>query len=411
MTRAMTFAGETIKLASAVREWAVADLRPFARAADRTHVVPDGALASIATCPVQASPTSGKLDYPNRHDPGFDPDQADGTFMLAVAVAEAMAYGDALFLSVFRNGSGLGGKVVKILGTPEQVQRWAAPLDRGEYHYASFALTEPTGGSDAAALRTTAVRTDRSWILNGHKHFISGAATSDYAVVFATIDRAAGYKGIRAFVVPLGTPGFVVVKRNESKLGIRALLTSELALDNVEIPLDQCLGWPDATGDGLRSGLRALNTTRGLVASMATGIAQASLDQGREYLGARRRCFSPRRLDAIEAEFDELDAVLQRCRLLSRRLAWRLDQGLDHQREAAMAKGYTPPVAERIVHRVLQLMGPDGYSEEFLVEKWHRDIKIIDIWEGTGNIQRVVLGRNLRRASTARTTGRGRAGT
>ena len=392
------FAGETAKLAHEVKEWAVTQLRPFAREADTTHLVPEGAFASVGHCPVKASPTSGKLDYPDRGS--LDASQTDGPMVLAVAVTEAMAYGDLLFLSVFRNGSGLGGKVVRILGTPEQVERWADPLERGELGYACFALTEPTGGSDAAAIRTTATHTETGWVLNGHKHFISNAATSDYAVVFATIDRSLGYQGIRAFVVPLSTQGFHVVKANESKLGIRALLTSELVLENVEVPLDHCLGWPNATGDGLRSGLRALNTTRGLVAAAAIGVAQAAIDQGREYVEARNTEFGPVRAAAIRQELARMEATLERCRLLSRNLARRLDNGLEHQREAGIAKGYTPPICERVVHRVLQLMGPDGYSEEYLVEKWHRDLKIIDIWEGTGNIQRVIVGRSLRKSAT-----------
>lgn len=392
MTVDLVLAPDTERLVADMRDWAVTEGRSIARAADRLHDVPAGATRILDTCPVDVSPLLGEDigpgQGPRREFVGRD---EDGSHVLGVAVVEQIAYGDMAVLTMLR-GNGIGGRVVRILGTPDQVDRWAQGLARGTYRYAGFALTEPGCGSDAASLATTAVRHGDRWVLNGTKVFCSGGAFADYVVVFASIDRTLGDKGIRAFIVEAGTPGFTVTKANEVKLGVRGMLTSELTFDDVEVPLDHCLGDEGEQG-GFRAALATLSTTRPLVAAMATGIGQAALDAARTHLLGRRSAFEPRRWARIETEFEHMEQGLMRGRLLALRAAWLMDQGRPHVREASAAKAYACPLAERVCLRALLLMGADGYSEEHLVEKWYRDVKIMDIWEGTGNIQRLVIAR------------------
>lgn len=382
----------TTSLLGELREWSLSEIRPFARETDRIHTIPEGAAKALETCPMQTSPFGGRVEYPTRTGRVFTTSERDGSYVLSYAVAEEMAYGDVLTL-VLTKGNGIGGKVVRLLGNPEQIEQWADGLDRGEFSYSGFALTEPHCGSDATALKTTAVRDGDTFILNGHKQFCTGGAIADFIVVFATMDPALGSRGIRGFVVPKGTPGLNILRANENKLGSRIFITSELGLDNVVIPVENCLGWPAPAASGFASAMNTLNSSRGSVASLSVGIAQAAVDQCRSYLKAQHSSLSIPRARRIEDELDRMDAALHTGRYLARQAAWRIDQGLSHAREASLAKAYAPPMAERIVGRVLQLMGPDGYSEEYLVEKWYRDIKIQDIWEGTGNVQRMIITR------------------
>ncbi|WP_020498678.1 acyl-CoA dehydrogenase family protein [Sciscionella marina] len=390
----LSLSPETTKLLAELREWSLSELRPFAREADRTHSVPEGAVRALATCPVQTSPFGGRVEYPRRTDPSFVASESDGSYVLSYAVAEEMVYGDVLAL-VITKGNGIGGKVVNLMGNDEQIERWAGGMDRGEFHYSGFALTEPHCGSDAAALRTTAVRDGDHYVINGHKQFCTGGSISDFVVVFATVDPEQGSRGIRGFVVPKDTPGFNVVRANESKLGSRVFSTSELGLENLVVPAENMLGWPNPDAAGFVKAMETLNSTRGSVASMATGLAQAAVDEAASYLAKNRTAFSVARAARFNDELDRMNTALTTNRHLARRVAWRVDQGLPHASHASMAKAYAPQVAERVVARVLQLMGPDGYSEDCLVEKWHRDLKIQDIWEGTGNIQRIVISRSL----------------
>jgi acyl-CoA dehydrogenase len=386
----LRLAPETRELARVVREWSVAELRPLARQAEREHRVPDEARAALRRAPFAGDTTSGRFELVNSSG---DPKLRDGRYVTATTVMEQGLYGDAMFLPVTETG--IGGKVVDLLGTPEQLNRWRSDAAVKKFGVTGFGLTEPGAGSDAAGIRTSAVRMGDQWQLNGNKIFCSNAAVAGYVVVFATVDPAQGSRGIRAFVVEKGTPGFEIVKENESKLGMRAMLTTAFALDDAVIPFENCLG-KEADGPAtFRTALATLNTTRHQVASMAIGVAQASLDEARELLAPRRSGFTSPRWFRIEAELDSFDAQLHRARLLARRAAGLLDHGLPHATEASAAKVLAPPLAERICARVITMLGSDGYSDEFLFEKRYRDIKIMDIWEGTGQIQRGIIGQHL----------------
>jgi alkylation response protein AidB-like acyl-CoA dehydrogenase len=376
------------QLAHEVRDWSVDTIRPHARAADRAHRPPPEAKAAFDRAPFTGNPSAGAVEVdPARGIP-------ERRYVTATVVTEWGIYGDILFTAA-NPGGGIGGKAVEVIGTPEQVERWAGGLARGEFAYSGFALTEPGAGSDAASLRTTARRDGDQWIINGTKMFCSGGALSDYVVVFATLDRELGYHGIRAFVVERGTPGFSVAKPNEDKLGCRAMLTSELVFDEVAVPLDHCIGDEHTQANAFALVLKALNTTRQQVAGMACGIAQASLDEGSALLRSQRKGFTTVRWDRIETDLAAMGAAIDRGRLLAYRAAWNIDAGLPFGREASMAKAYAPPTAERVCRRVIELLGADGWSEDLLFEKWYRDVKIMDIWEGTGQIHRRAMSRSL----------------
>jgi acyl-CoA dehydrogenase len=376
------------RLADEVRDWSVAELRPLARQADSDHAPPPEASKAFETAPFGGSPASGMVE--------LDPERGipEGRYQAATVVTENGSYGDMLFMMA-APGGGIGGKVVELIGTPEQIDRWTGGLARGEFRFSGFALTEPGAGSDAASLRTTARRDGDHWVLDGTKMFCTGGAVSDFVVVFATMDRELGHRGIRAFVVEKGSPGFTVAKPNEDKLGCRAMLTSELVFDGVRVPDENCLGVPADQPRSFGTALSALNTTRHQVASMACGIAQAVLDEATPLLLDRRASFSGARWHRVESELAAMGAAVERGRLLARRAAWHIDRGESFVREAAMAKAYAPPVAERICLRAIELLGSDGWSRDLPFEKWYRDVKILDIWEGTGQIQRRTVSRSL----------------
>jgi acyl-CoA dehydrogenase len=394
----MTFdlAPETRRLADAIQEWSVAELRPLAREADTDHSVPDRARKAMVTAPFHGDTTAWNFELIGGSG---NPRDRDRKYVTATTAVEHGMYGDILFLAVIE--SGIGSKVVDLLGTEEQKERWLSDAAVKKYGPTGFALTEPGTGSDAAAISTTAKRVDDGWLLNGNKIFCSHGASAGYVVVFATVDRELGSRGIRAFVVERGTPGFDVVRENESKLGYRALLTSALALDRVIVPLENCLGREEDWPTSFRNGLATLNTTRHQVASMAVGIAQASIDEATPLLVGVDSGYSSLRRSVIQVELDRFNAQLQQSRLLIRRAAWLLDEGLPFAVEASTVKAVAPRLAERITARMLALLGPDGYSEDFLFEKRYRDVKILDIWEGTGQIHRKIVAQQLFKGGSA----------
>ncbi len=402
----LTFSLATEALRGRVREWSVARVRPLAREADRRHAAPEGADAVLAACPIG-------IGFPIRYPangPCAEAFAADGSYLVTALVQEAIAYGDGWPL--WTNGGSIGQNVVKLMGTPAQKERWVGGLARGEMRFAAFALTEPHFGSDVAQVATTATRAGDTWLLNGTKMYCSMGASADYVVVFATIDKAAGRHGIRAFVVEQGAPGFKVAKRNEEKLGIRCAETSELLFENCTVPLDHCLGWsedpivPRSDGERVQSGflgaVDTLGTTRPLLAGISLGLARAAVDVATAWVAERRGEFTPARLARIESEFARMDSALDHGRRLVLRAAWMKDQRIKNTREASVAKAYGPPIAERVIRRAMQIMGPDGASERYLVEKWHRDVKIYDIFEGSGQVMRITMSRDRMGAEAAR---------
>jgi acyl-CoA dehydrogenase len=376
----------------ALREWARTEGRPLAREADTRHGLPSGWQKVLDSCPVGIGRTDKVGAEPI---PVF----ADGAKTTMLVYYENLNYGDPWLMSAV--GGGIGHLPVRTLGTREQIARWYDPVARGGVT-TGFALTEPHCGSDTSKLATTATREGDTWVLNGSKMYCSNGATGEYVTVFATTDKAEGAGGIEVFVVPQGTPGLVVVKPNESKLGVRSQLTSELRLDNCAIPLENRLGWnaegPDEDApalSGLAGALGALADNRPNVAAWAIGSAQAAVDVTAERLTERRHDFTAQRWVIVENELERMNAVLDRGRRLNLKAQHLVDRGTPSRSAAAVAKGFAPQTCERIILRCMQMLGPEGTSKDLLLEKWYRDTKIIDIFEGTGQIQRLVVARSL----------------
>jgi alkylation response protein AidB-like acyl-CoA dehydrogenase len=280
-------------------------------------------------------------------------------------------------------------------GSSEQKERYLPRLARGELRGA-YALTEPGHGSDAAGIETSARRAGDRYVLNGRKSWITNGASAGLVVVFATLDPSQREKAITAFLVEPGAPGFSVGK-HERKLGIRGSETVELVLDEVEVPKDAVLG---QEGEGFRIALQALDGGRIGIGAQATGILAACLDASARYAQGRRQFgkaiaeFQP-----VQWKLADMATDLDAARLLVRRAAWLRDQGRPHSAEASMAKLFASEAANRASTEAVQIHGGAGYLKDFPVERYFRDAKVTEIYEGTSEIQRIVIAKEvLRRA-------------
>jgi acyl-CoA dehydrogenase len=321
----------------------------------------------------------------------------------AVAIEE-LSWGDAgLYLSV--PNPGLGGAAVAATGTPEQRDRFLKRFGEGAPKWAAMAITEPGAGSDSAAITTTAVRDGDQWVLNGEKVFCTSGLmalekSEGFVVVWATVDKSAGRGGIKAFVVEHHTPGMTVTKI-EDKLGIRVSDTVSIYFDNCRIPLDNILGSPEVkkSTEGFKGAMATFDATRPIVAASAIGIGRAALELVKEELekaGVKLEYDKPRsKQTAIERDIMEMEANLQAARLLTWRAAWMLDQGMLNNLESSMAKAKAGLAVTKVTQKAVELLGPLGYSRKLLLEKWMRDGKINDIFEGTGQINTLIVARRL----------------
>jgi acyl-CoA dehydrogenase len=268
-----------------------------------------------------------------------------------------------------------------------------------------MAITEPGCGSDSAAVTTAATRDGDHWVLNGTKIFctagqMAAEKSEGFVVVWATVDRTAGRAGIKPFVVEHNTPGMTVA-RVENKLGIRASDTAMIIFDNCRVPLDHLLGRAEvrSEGGGFKDVMATFDATRPIVAAMAIGVGRAALDFVRDFLAENnvpiRYGLSPRRLTALERDFMEMEVQLKAARLLTWRAAWMLDVGMRNSLEASMAKAKAGKAVTLITQKAVELLGPIGYSRKHLLEKWMRDAKINDIFEGTQQINLLIIARRI----------------
>jgi acyl-CoA dehydrogenase len=353
-----------------IKEWSTQYVRPLARQADEQHRPPDNWREILDLCPVA-------LSHHDRRNVPPMPTFTDGRWVKELHITEQFCYGDIWVNDVI--GQGIGHLTVKLMGTAEQIERWYRPIvDQGGV--AAFALTEPHFGSDTSMVSTTASRDGDTWVLNGTKMYCSGGSYADYTIVFANVDKSLGPAGIKAFVVPRGTPGFKIAKENEDKLGIRAWRTSEIVFEDCAIPLDFQLGWRGDNGDD----------------------AQAAIDVAAEKLIEQRSGFTSARWAIIENDLNRMNAALERIRRVNYGAQWLLDHDLPNKSEASVSKAYGPPTFEKIIRRCIMLLGPEGSSKELLLEKWYRDSKILDIFEGSAQVQRIIIGRTLMGADAGR---------
>jgi acyl-CoA dehydrogenase len=327
---------------------------------------------------------------------------SEGT-LRAVVTTEELCWGDVgLYLSI--PNSGLGGAAVAAAGTPEQKKRFLSRFTEGDPKWGAMAITEPGCGSDSAAIQTTAVRDGDHWVLNGTKIFctsglMAAEKSKGFVVVWATLDRSAGRAGIRAFVVEAGTPGMYVTKV-EHKLGIRASDTATIVLEDCRIPLDNILGSAEIKqSKGFKGAMATFDATRHIVAASAVGVARAALDFVKQTLADNgveiRYGAPPHTLTALERDVIEMEAQVQAARLLVWRAAWMMDNGLHNNLEASMCKAKAGAVVTQVTQKAVEILGPLGYSRELLVEKWMRDAKISDIYEGTQQINQLIIARRI----------------
>jgi acyl-CoA dehydrogenase len=315
----------------------------------------------------------------------------NGGNMSAVLNALEVSWGDvALVLSI--PFQGLGNAALSGVATDEQLERLGKV-------WAAMAITEPSFGSDSAAVSTTAKLDGDEYVINGEKIFVTAGSRASHIVVWATLDKSLGRAAIKSFIVPREHPG-VTVERLEHKLGIKASDTAVIRFDNARIPKDNLLGNPDVNVDkGFGGVMETFDNTRPIVAAMAVGIARASLEELRKILtdaGIEISYDKPAHAQsAPAAEFLRMEADWEASYLLTVRSAWHADNKIPNSKEASMAKAKSARVASDITLKAVELAGTTGYSEETLLEKWARDSKILDIFEGTQQIQQLVVARRL----------------
>ncbi len=309
---------------------------------------------------------------------------------LAVALEEIAAGDGATSTIVSVQNSVVCGPILAF-GTDAQKERWLAPLARGE-RLGCFCLTEPQAGSDASAITTRASRRGDRWIISGVKQFITTGENADVAIVFAVTDRAAGKKGISAFIVDTKTKGYVVA-RIEDKLGQRASDTAQIAFEDCEVPADCLLG---REGDGYRIALANLEAGRIGIGAQAVGMARAAFDAAIAYAGERTSFGKPLAAhQAIAFKLADMAVEIEAARQLVWHAAALRDAGKPCLKEASMAKLFASEMAERVCSSAIQVHGGSGYIADFPVERIYRDVRVCQIYEGTSEIQRLVISRAL----------------
>ena len=329
------------------------------------------------------------------------------SYQRLASTVEMLSWGD-VGIWLCTPGGGLGAAAVIAIGTAEQKERFLARYKGDVPVFDAMALTEPHAGSAMPAeVRTTAVKDGDEWVLNGEKIFVTAGNkalvdSEGFVVIWATIDPETGRAGVRPFVVEANTPGCSVTKL-EHKLGIRASDTVSIVLQDCRIPFDNLLGSPEVvkkkTKKGFKGAMATFDATRPIVAASALGIARAALELLKELLeekGIEIRYGVPRsRLSNLEREIIDMEVQLRSTWLLTLKSMWLMDEKKPNTIEASMCKVRAGDVVVKITQRALELLGPMGYSREFLLEKWFRDAKINDLYEGTGQINRLIVARRI----------------
>ena len=288
----------------------------------------------------------------------------------------------------------LGANPIYLFGTEEQKMKFLKPLAEGS-KLGAFGLTEPSAGSDAGGTKTTAQRTDKGWVLNGSKIFITNGGDAETYVVFARSDKnAEKHHGISAFIVEKGTPGFSFGKK-EKKMGIRSSPTMELVFENCLIPLDNLLG---GEGNGFKVAMKTLDGGRIGIASQALGIAQGALDTAVAYAKERKQFDTPiHKFQGVQFQLADMATQIEASRLMIYNAAYRASNNLPYSQQSAMAKLMASETAMKVATQAVQILGGYGYTREFPAERMMRDAKITEIYEGTSEVQRLVIGTNLTR--------------
>jgi alkylation response protein AidB-like acyl-CoA dehydrogenase len=366
-------------LRRSVREFAEGELRPHVMAWDEAQQFPRALLARFAELGLMG------IQFPEAYG---------GAAMSAVdyciCIEELARVDPSVCLSIAAH-NGLGAAHIFLFGTEAQKQQYLVPLATGE-RLAAWGLTEASSGSDAASMRTTAVRDGDYWVINGTKQFITHAGTGDLIVAMAVTNKAKTSRGISAFIVERGTPGFRAGKK-ENKLGMRASETSEVVFENCRVPAAQMLG---AEGQGFINALQVLDAGRIGIAALSVGLAQGAYEAARAYAFERRQFGQPiGTFQSIRAKLVDNATRIEAARLLTYRAAAMKDEGRRTTLEAAMAKLYSSEIAVRAAEDGVQIHGGYGFVKDYPAEKYFRDVKLTTIGEGTSEIQRLVIARHL----------------
>ena len=382
------------KLQEEFREYAhqvaLEEMRPISLECDRTERIPEAFFRNMQRRFWGGSAAQARTR-------GQEEDEPKQDNVLSMLSQEEMAWGDA-GLATAIPGPGLAAPPILAQGTPEQQVKFLGPYMDGQLHWGALALTEPGIGSDVAGMSTTAVLDGDEWVINGHKHYITNGARADLVVTFATIDKSLGREGIRPFVVPKGTPG-LIVGRIEEKMGLRASQTAELIFENCRIPKDHLLAGRENSGKkaGFKAAMGTLDATRPMVGAMAVGIARAAYETTCHWVKDELpKGYPVQKRQQIEDELKEIGQELEMARFLVWRAAWMADRRIPNAKEASMCKAYAGGLIMKSTATAVRITAPGENSEaRQLIQKWFRDAKVFDIFEGTAQIQRLVIARRL----------------
>ncbi len=364
-----------------VREFAEKEIAPRAEEIDETDRFPEDLFRRMGELGILGLP------FPEEYG------GSGGDYIALVLALEEIARVSGTMAIILDAHTSLCCEPIYLFGTEEQKRKYLVPLARGE-KIGAFGLTEPQAGSDAGATRTRAVRDGDHWVINGQKCFITNGSVADVIVITAKTDPEAGTRGISAFIVEKGTPGFRP-GRDEKKMGLKGSVTSELFFEDCRIPAENLLG---KENEGFKQFLTTLDAGRVAIAAMALGLAQGAFERSVAYAKQRVQFGQPiANFQAIQWMIAEMATEIEAARLMVYRAAWLRTKGVRFTKEASMAKLFTTEMSERVCRKAIQIHGGYGYIREYAVERMYRDQRLCAIGEGTNEIQRLVIARHVLR--------------
>jgi alkylation response protein AidB-like acyl-CoA dehydrogenase len=372
--------GEHRMIRETVRDFCEAEIQPIAQDIEDEHRFPAEIFEQLGELDLMGVPVAEEYGG------------AGGDYLMYALVAEELGrVSGSVGLSYVAHTS-LGAKPIEMFGTEAQKEEWLRPLASGE-EMGAWALTEPSSGSDASDMDTRAVKDGDEYVINGTKQFITNANVANSVLVKAVTDPDAGYGGISTFIVdPDNDDGFEV-STVWDKMGLNASPTCELQLDDVRIPEDRLLG---EEGEGWKQTTKTLNGGRISIAALSTGLAQGAYEAAREYATEREQFGQPiSKFDAIRDKIVDMDRKIERARLLTHKAATKYDAGEDVTRISSLAKLDASEVSREVAEEAVQTLGGYGYTEDFSPQRFYRDAKLMEIGEGTSEIQHLVVGREL----------------
>jgi butyryl-CoA dehydrogenase len=377
MNFALTKQQEFVK--QMVREFAINEVKPIAAEIDQTERFPMETVEKMARYDMMGIPISTEFG-------GAGGDNL--SYAIAVEELSKVCGTTGVILSAHTS---LCAGPLDMFGTPEQKIKYLVPIAKGE-KLGAFGLTEPNAGTDAAGQQTTAILDGDNYILNGSKIFITNGGVADVFIVFAMTDKSIGTRGITAFIVEKEFEGFSIGK-HEDKLGIRASSTTELIFENCKVPKENMLG---KLGKGFGIAMKTLDGGRIGIAAQALGLAEGALEEAAKYMKERKQFGKPlAAFQGLQWMMAELEVKVEASRLLVYKAAWNKDQGISYSLEAARAKLFASETAMEVTTKAIQIFGGYGYTKDYPVERMMRDAKITEIYEGTSQVQKMVIAANL----------------